>query len=136
MILLYKGTGFHLFVRPLKWPTAMPPKRLNSCRPLVSYELGGPGLLLPAFVRGQAYLLARNGTAAAVEFRKLLDHPGIALNQPFGALAHLQLGRAHILTGDIASARADYQDFLTLWKDADPVIPILKEAKAEYAKLR
>jgi Tfp pilus assembly protein PilF/TolB-like protein len=101
-----------------------------------SYELGGPSLLLPAFVRGQAHLLARNGMAAAAEFQKILDHRGIVLNQPFGALAHLQLGRAHILTGDIASARADYQDFLTLWKDADPDIPILKEAKAEYAKLQ
>jgi eukaryotic-like serine/threonine-protein kinase len=101
-----------------------------------SYELGGPSLLLPAFVRGQAHLLARNGTAADAEFRKLLDHRGIVLNQPFGALAHLQLGRAHILTGDIASARADYQDFLTLWKDADPDVPILKQAKAEYAKLQ
>jgi eukaryotic-like serine/threonine-protein kinase len=101
-----------------------------------SYELGGPSLLLPAFVRGQAHLLARNGTAAAAEFQRVLDHRGIVLNQPFGALAHLQLGRAHTLTGDIASARADYQDFFALWKDADPDIPILKEAKTEYAKLR
>ena len=103
-----------------------------------SYELGGsqPQPLLPAFVRGQAHLLARNGTAAAVEFRKLLDHLGMVQNQPFGAVARLQLARAHILTGEISSARADYQDFLTLWKDADSDIPILKEAKAEYAKVQ
>jgi hypothetical protein len=101
-----------------------------------SYELGGTGTLYPACVRGQAHLLARNATGAAVEFQKLLDHPGIVQNWPFGALAHLEVGRAHTLTGDTAKAKSAYQDFLTLWKDADPDIPILKQAKAEYEKLK
>ena len=73
---------------------------------------------------------------AAAEFQKILDHRGIVLNEPIGALAHLQLGRAYSLQGDTAKARAAYQDFFTLWKDADPDIPILLGAKAEYAKLR
>jgi tetratricopeptide (TPR) repeat protein len=94
------------------------------------------GNLYPVYVRGQAYLAARNGAAAAGEFQKILDHRGIVLNLPLGALAHLQLGRAYALSGDTAKARSAYQDFLTLWKDADPDIPILKEAKAEYAKLQ
>ena len=84
------------------------------------------------WVRGQA---AHNGVAAAAEFQKLIDHPGIVLNQPIGSLAHLQLGRAYALSGDNVKARAAYQNFLTLWKDADPDIPILKDAKAEYAHL-
>ena len=73
---------------------------------------------------------------AAGEFQKLLDHPGCVMNFPLGALAHLQLGRAYALQGDTVKAKAAYQDFLTLWKDADPDIPILKQAKAEYAKLK
>ena len=103
------------------------------------YELGGPltfPYLYPAWVRGQAYLVEHNGTAVAVEFKKLIDHPGIILNQPTGSLAHLQLGRAYALAGDTPKARAAYEDFLTLWKDADPDIPILLAAKTEYAKLR
>ena len=77
----------------------------------------------------------RNGPAAAAEFQKFLDHPGIILSFLLGSLAHLQLGRAYAISGDTAKAKTAYQDFLTLWKDADPDIPILKEAKAEYAKL-
>jgi len=105
------------------------------------YELGGPqqfhvGPMYPVYIRGQAELAARNGPAAATEFQKILDHRGVVLNYPFGALAHLQLGRAYALHGDTAKARAAYQDFLTLWKDADADIPILKQAKAEYAKLQ
>jgi tetratricopeptide (TPR) repeat protein len=103
------------------------------------YELAGPispqvGTLYPVYLRGQAYLLAHDGTAAAGEFQKLLDHHGIVLNYPLGALAHLQLGRAYAMSGEKTKAKAAYQDFLTLWKDADPDISILKEAKAEYAK--
>jgi tetratricopeptide (TPR) repeat protein len=104
----------------------------------VPYELGVPaniGSLYPAYVRGQAYLSANNGTAAVSEFQKLLDHKGIVLNFVTGSLAHLQLGRAYVMKGDAAKAKAAYQDFLILWKDADPDIPILKQAKAEYAKL-
>jgi serine/threonine protein kinase/tetratricopeptide (TPR) repeat protein len=90
----------------------------------------------PVFVRGEAYLAAHQGSEAAREFQKILDHPGIVLNEPIGALAHLGLARAYAMQGDTAKARAAYQDFLTLWKNADPDIPILKQAKAEYARLR
>jgi tetratricopeptide (TPR) repeat protein len=105
------------------------------------YELGDPpplqvGTLYPAYLRGQAYLLAQDGTAAAAEFQKLLDHRGIVLNFVTGSLTHLQIGRAFALQGDTARALAAYQDFLTLWKDADPDIPILKEAMTEYKKLQ
>ena len=103
------------------------------------YELGDPspfGNLYPIYVRGQAYLIAHNGHAAAVEFQKIIDHPGIVLNYPTGALALVQLGRAEAMSGDMEKARKAYQDFFALWKDADVDIPILKEAKAEYAKLQ
>src|SRR5439155_1708784 len=94
------------------------------------YELGEPpqfqlGTLYPACIRGQAYLAAHNGTAAATEFQKFLDHRGIVLNFPLGALAHLGLARAYALSGDTAKSRTAYQDFFALWKDADPDIPIL-----------
>jgi hypothetical protein len=105
------------------------------------YELGIPpqlllGTMYPVYIRGQAQLLAHNGAAAATEFQKYLDHRGVALNFPLGALADLGLARAYAMQGDTAKAKSAYQDFLTLWKDADPDIPILKEAKAEYAKLQ
>ena len=103
------------------------------------YELGGTlafPYLYPVWVRGQAYLAAHNGVAAAAEFQKVIDHPGIVVNQPIGSLAHLGLGRAYTLSGDNLKARAAYQNFLTLWKDADPDIPILIAAKLEYAKLQ
>jgi len=114
---------------------------LVSLEAAAPYELGGPppmqsGTLYPAYVRGQAYLAAQNGSAATTEFQKLLDHPGVVLNFPLGALAHFGLARAYSLSGDTAKARTAYQDFFALWKDADPDIPILKEAKAEYAKLQ
>jgi len=108
--------------------------------PAGPYELGEAGTfinyLYPAYVRGQAYLLAHNGTAAAAEFQKLLDHRGVVVNFVTGSLAHLQIGRAYVMQGDTERAKAAYKDFLTLWKDADPDIPILKEAKAEYARLQ
>jgi len=103
------------------------------------YELGSSGNisdLYPAYLRGEADLLSHNGVAAAIEFQKLLDHRGIVTNFVTGSLAQVQLGRAYLIQGDTAKAKAAYQDFLTLWKDADPDIPILKEAKAEYAKLQ
>jgi eukaryotic-like serine/threonine-protein kinase len=105
------------------------------------YDLGEPppfqlGTLYPVYVRGQAQLMVHNGTASVAAFQKLLDHRGIVVNFVTGALAHLDLARAYAGQGDTAKARAAYQDFLTLWKDADPDIPILKEAKAEYAKLQ
>jgi eukaryotic-like serine/threonine-protein kinase len=92
--------------------------------------------LRAAQVRGQVYVRMHKGTAAAAEFQKLLDHRGVVLNNPIGALAHLQLGRAYAIAGDAGKAKSAYQDFLTLWKDADPDIPILIAAKAEYAKLK
>jgi hypothetical protein len=92
--------------------------------------------LHPAYVRGQAYLLAHNGTAAAAEFQKLLGHRGIVVNRVTGSLAHLQVARAYAMAGNTVKAKTAYQDFLTLGKDADPDIPILQQAKAEYAKLQ
>ena len=92
--------------------------------------------MCPAYVRGEAYLMLHDGNRAAAEFQKFIDHRGLVVNFPWGALARLGLARAYALQGDTAKARAAYQDFLALWKDADPDTPILKEAKAEYAKLK
>jgi DNA-binding winged helix-turn-helix (wHTH) protein/tetratricopeptide (TPR) repeat protein len=116
-------------------------KAIELLQNTAPYELGvsSPtelGMMYPVYVRGQAYLMERQGKEAVAEFQKFLDHPGIVLNFPLGALAHLGLARAHAMQGDTAKSRAAYQDFLTLWKDADPDIPIFKEAKAEYAKLQ
>jgi serine/threonine protein kinase/Tfp pilus assembly protein PilF len=116
-----------------------PSQAVQELEAAVPYELGGTlafPYLYPVWVRGQAYLAANDGVAAAAEFQKLIDHPGIALNQPIGSLAHLGLGRAYALSGENVKARTSYQSFLTLWKDADPDIPVLIAAKAEYAKLR
>ncbi len=119
--------------------------RGNSSQALIDleapapYELGGPvpiSGLYPVYVRGLAFLTAHNGAAAAGEFQKILDHRGIVLNLPLGALAQLQLGRAYTLSSDTAKARSTYQDFFNVWKDADPDIPILKRAREEYAKLQ
>jgi DNA-binding winged helix-turn-helix (wHTH) protein/tetratricopeptide (TPR) repeat protein len=119
-----------------------PQQALDSLQAAAPYELGLPALsfynwpnLYPVYVRGEAYLAAGKGGEAAAEFQKILDHRGIVLNEPIGALAHLQLGRAYAMQGDTAKARAAYNDFLTLWKDADTDIPILRQAKAEYTKL-
>ena len=114
---------------------------IESLTAAAPYELGKSGsygwtALYPVYVRGEAYLAARQGSEAAAEFQKILDHRGIVLNEPIGALAHLQIGRAYSMQGDTAKAKAAYQDFLTLWKDADPDIPVLIAAKAEYAKLK
>ena len=93
------------------------------------------GALYPVYVRGEAYLAAHRGAEAAVEFQKILDHRGVVVSDPVGALAHLELGRAYALSEDKIRARRAYQDFLALWKDADPDVPILKQAQAEYSKL-
>jgi hypothetical protein len=87
--------------------------------------------LYPAYVRGEACLMARQGNAAVAEFEKILDHPGLAWYSPLGSLAHVALAWARAVAGDKAGARTAYQDFLALWKDADPGVPILKRAKAE-----
>jgi len=115
-------------------------ERLQVARP---YDLAMPGTsffarfggLYTAYVRGEAYLAAGRGQDAAAEFQKIVDHRGIVLADPIGALAHLQLGRAYTVQRDIAKAKSAYQRFLTLWKDADAELPILKRAKAEYSKL-
>ena len=116
-----------------------PDRAVIALEPALPYELGGPppGIAMyPPYVRGLAYLAQKNGPAAAAEFQKFLDHTGIIQNFVLGSLAHLQLGRAYVVSGDTAKAKVAYQDFLNLWKDADPDIPILKEAKAEFAKLQ
>jgi len=112
------------------------PKSVELLRAAEPYELGQNSVLHPAYVRGQAHLAGRQGREAGIEFQKILDHPGVVVNDAIGALAHLQIGRACSMQGDTAKAKAAYQDFLTLWEDADPDIPILKQAKAEYAKLQ
>ena len=117
---------------------------LETLKNAAPYELGSVPAggdnawlaLYPVFVRGEAYLAAHQGKEAASEFQKIIDHRGIVLNSPIGALAHLQIGRAYAMQGDTAKAKAAYQNFLTLWKDADADIPILTAAKAEYAKLK
>jgi hypothetical protein len=120
-----------------------PSKAIEILQSAATYELGFQGFgtvgfigsLYPIYVRGEAYLQARQGAEAAAEFQKILAHRGIVVADPIGAMARLQLGRAFLLSADRAKARIAYQDFLTLWKDADTDIPILKQAKAEYASL-
>ncbi|MBV9268873.1 MAG: hypothetical protein JO061_22075, partial [Acidobacteriaceae bacterium] len=120
-----------------------PLEAIEGLQTALPYDLAMPGTkffaqfggLYPAYVRGEAYLQAQQGREAAAEFQKVLDHRGIVLADPIGALAHLQLGRAYVLSGDTAKAKNAYLDFLHIWKDADPDLPVLKQAKAEYAKL-
>jgi eukaryotic-like serine/threonine-protein kinase len=117
-------------------------KAIDLLQVAVPYELGAPhssmhgffGALYPVYVRGGAYLAAHQGTEAVAEFQKILDHRTTVVSDPIGALARLQLARAYALSGEIAKAKSAYEDFLALWKNADPHIPILKEANAEYVK--
>jgi len=113
-----------------------PGKVVEILQPVLPYDLANTRGMISAYERGQAYLMLKRGNEAAAEFQKLLDHPGVVVNSVLGALAHLQLGRAYAVAGDNSKARSAYQDFFALWKDADPDIPILKQAKAEYAKLQ
>jgi len=107
-----------------------------------TYELGVPGSntirtsLYPVYVRGEALLASHQGAPAAAEFQKILDWSGVALNEPIGPVAHLGLARAYALAGDTAKSRAAYDEFFAIWKDADPNIPTLIQAKSEYAKLQ
>jgi hypothetical protein len=87
-------------------------------------------------LRGQAYLLLHQGSEAAGEFQKFIDQRAVVVNCPFGALAHLWLGRAHAVEGNASAARQSYQEFFTLWQNADPDFPILREARSEFAKLK
>jgi tetratricopeptide (TPR) repeat protein len=115
-----------------------PAGAIAALQPSVKYELSynySFNGLHPAYIRGLAYLQLGEGRLAAAEFQKLLDHRGLVATDVIGALAHLQIARAQKMMGDEVSARKWYEDFLALWKDADPDIPILKQAKAEYAKL-
>jgi Tfp pilus assembly protein PilF len=119
-----------------------PSVAIEQLQTALPYDLAMPGTaffakfggLYPAYVRGLAYLDAARGPEAAAQFQKVLNHCGIVLADPIGALAHLQLGRALVLSGEKDNARTAYKDFLTIWKDADPDIPVLKEAQAEYAQ--
>ena len=117
------------------------PRAIELLKAASEYELGAPiqfqfAPLYPVYVRGTAYLMNHDGRAAQAEFQKILDHPGLVLNYVFGSLGRLQHGRSYAASGDTHDARVAYQDFFALWKDADPDIPILKQAKAEYAKLQ
>ncbi|HEY2711622.1 MAG TPA: adenylate/guanylate cyclase domain-containing protein [Chthoniobacterales bacterium] len=114
---------------------------LDALSAATPYEMGHTNedftfALYPIYFRGLAYLAAKNGVAAAGEFQKILDHAGVVGNEPLGALAHLGLARAYSLSGKTVKAKAAYQDFLALWKDPDPEIQVLAQAKAEYAKLQ
>jgi hypothetical protein len=123
-----------------------PNRAVELLKQASAIELGLIAGLAPAYVRGQAYLALGDGNRAAAEFQKFIDHRGVVANDPWGALARLGLARAYALEAQSAQgagaeaarakARAAYQDFLTLWKDADPDVPILRQAKAEYAKLQ
>lgn len=120
-----------------------PSRAIEILQVTTPYELGEPyplvqagGYLYPIYVRAQSYLLLRRGAEAAAEFQRILDHPGIVVNCPLGALARLGLARAYFLQGTTDKSRTAYQDFFTLWKGADPNVPILKQAKTEYAKLQ
>ncbi|HEY6369863.1 MAG TPA: protein kinase [Candidatus Sulfotelmatobacter sp.] len=119
-----------------------PSKALELLQAAAPYELGSHrssfvglfGNLYPSYVRGEAYLATHQGVEAAGEFRGILEHRGIVISDPIGALARLQLARAYLMSGDRTQAKSSYEDFLKLWRDADPDIPVLKEAKADYAK--
>lgn len=121
-----------------------PQNAIEQLQPAVSYELAVPAIdyneffggLYPVYVRGEAYLVARRPTEAAAQFQKILDHPGIVAGDPIGAMARLEMGRAYVLLENKAKAKAAYEDFLNLWSGADPDIPILKQAKLEYARLQ
>jgi DNA-binding winged helix-turn-helix (wHTH) protein/tetratricopeptide (TPR) repeat protein len=120
-----------------------PRETIESLEATAPYEAGSSrasdfvgNTMFPAFIRGEAYLASHQGSKAAAEFQKILDHRGLVLNRPIGALARLGLGRANVLQGNSVEAKVAYQAFLTLWKDADPDIPVLRQAKAEYARLQ
>jgi len=115
-------------------------KAVELLQPASAYELGQPpqfqlSTMYPVYVRGQAFLKQGLGQQAAVEFQKIIDHPGLVVNFPLGSLARLELGRARVVGGDKAAAKIAYDEFLSAWKDGDPTAPVLKEAKAESAKL-
>jgi DNA-binding winged helix-turn-helix (wHTH) protein/tetratricopeptide (TPR) repeat protein len=111
-----------------------PARRAELGIPEPSFEEAAP--FLPVYIRGQAYLLLGRGKESAAEFQRLIDYRGVTTNSPLAAVAHLKLGDAYVLQGDTVRARSEYEKFLNLWKDADSDIPMLKKAKAEFAKLQ
>ena len=125
-----------------------PSRAIERLRPAATYEFAQPGIsfygagggsfgaMYATYLRGVAYLALHKGADAAAEFQKILDHPGVVLEDPIGALARLQLARALTMSGDASKAKAAYQDLLALWKDADPDLALPKQAKAELAALR
>lgn len=113
-----------------------PGKALEALVAAEPYEIGDDAQLISAYLRGEVFLATKQGVQAEVEFQKVLDHPGVVLFNPNRVLAHLGLGRAYALAGNGAKAKTGYQDFFSLWKNADPDIPILIQAKAEYLKLK
>jgi DNA-binding winged helix-turn-helix (wHTH) protein/tetratricopeptide (TPR) repeat protein len=121
-----------------------PEHAIELLQPAVAYEFAVPsvdfntffGGLNPIWVRAEAYLAEHKGAEAAVEFQKIIDHKGLLASDPLGALAHFELGRAYAIAGDRTKAKMAFKDFLSLWKDADREIPMLKKAKVEYAKLQ
>jgi tetratricopeptide (TPR) repeat protein len=146
---LAKEQPFDTLLNQVKLPTAraildlqhnQPTQAIAALEPARPYDLGADrrsvGTFQSMFVRGEAYLRSRDGANAAVEYQKILDHHGIQPTSQFVPLARLGLGRAYSLQGDTAKAKSAYQDFFALWKDADPDVPILKAAKAEYEKLK
>jgi hypothetical protein len=122
-----------------------PSRAIDLLRPSATYEFAQPGIsfygsgggafgaMYPTYLRGTAFLALHDGAAAAAEFRKILDHPGVVLEDPMGALAALQLARAWTMTGNAVKAKAAYQNVLAVWKDADPDLALVRQARAESA---
>ena len=113
-----------------------PNKAIELLKAVNAIELSGTGSLNPVYVRGEAYLKLHDGKTAAAEFQKFIDHRGSVSKVLLGALARLGLARAYLMQGDAAKAKSAYQDFLTLWKNADPDVPVVAAAKSEFAKLQ
>ena len=140
-----QGTLYNMYRFPTIWAAIQlsrnnPAKAVQDLEVTSRYELGTfendyTAPLFPVYLRGQAFLAMHQGREAAAEFQKYVDHPGIVMNYPLGSLARVGLARAYAMQGDTVNAKAAYQDFLALWKDADPDIPVYQQAKAEYAKL-
>jgi hypothetical protein len=124
-----------------------PSRAIEIVRPAATYEFAQPGIsfygaggvafgaMYPTYVRGLSYLALRKAGEAAVEFQKILDHPGVVLEDPMGAFARLQLARAETMADEVVKAKATYEELLRLWKDADAAMPVVSEARAEYARL-
>ncbi len=128
--------GLLAAVRAAAVVSSDPHKAIDILAVATTYDYTPLVKLYTAYFRGYAYIGTRQGLAAVGEFQKITGHPGIIKNDIIGSLAHLGLGRAYAVAGDSKNAKAEYDNFLTLWKDADPDIPILKQAKTEYAKLQ